>query len=174
MSLVVFICVIIFFNQKPAYEMRISDWSSDVCSSDLQSESGLANATTGNLATSGGSAGNDSIVADGGASGDDVVAGDAQALSQSGHALSESVNGLSSTVGSVGNDDIWTGGFNQTGDLVAGDPMAKSGGTATAHGDNLAWNANTAGVDTLVSGAGHDTITCGAMATQGASSEGKE
>src|SRR3546814_6682942 len=24
-----------FFNQKPAYEMRISDWSSDVCSSDL-------------------------------------------------------------------------------------------------------------------------------------------
>src|SRR3546814_20531382 len=25
-----------FFNQKTAYEMRISDWSSDVCSSDLQ------------------------------------------------------------------------------------------------------------------------------------------
>src|SRR3546814_6162028 len=25
-----------FFKQKPAYEMRISDWSSDVCSSDLQ------------------------------------------------------------------------------------------------------------------------------------------
>src|SRR3546814_17866835 len=24
-----------FFNQKTAYEMRISDWSSDVCSSDL-------------------------------------------------------------------------------------------------------------------------------------------
>src|SRR3546814_4896892 len=24
-----------FFRQKPAYEMRISDWSSDVCSSDL-------------------------------------------------------------------------------------------------------------------------------------------
>src|SRR3546814_5222084 len=24
-----------FFKQKPAYEMRISDWSSDVCSSDL-------------------------------------------------------------------------------------------------------------------------------------------
>src|SRR3546814_2717188 len=29
-------CVIIFFfKQKTAYEMRISDWSSDVCSSDL-------------------------------------------------------------------------------------------------------------------------------------------
>src|SRR3546814_988137 len=26
---------IIFFNQKTAYELRISDWSSDVCSSDL-------------------------------------------------------------------------------------------------------------------------------------------
>src|SRR3546814_19514555 len=26
-----------FFKQKTAYEMRISDWSSDVCSSDLKS-----------------------------------------------------------------------------------------------------------------------------------------
>src|SRR3546814_4369494 len=31
----VFSCVF-FFKQKTAYEMRISDWSSDVCSSDLQ------------------------------------------------------------------------------------------------------------------------------------------
>src|SRR3546814_7735029 len=30
-------CVVFFFfKQKTAYEMRISDWSSDVCSSDLQ------------------------------------------------------------------------------------------------------------------------------------------
>src|SRR3546814_2016154 len=29
-----------FFKQKTAYEMRISDWSSDVCSSDLQSSAG--------------------------------------------------------------------------------------------------------------------------------------
>src|SRR3546814_8817041 len=31
------ICVYVFFffKQKTAYEMRISDWSSDVCSSDL-------------------------------------------------------------------------------------------------------------------------------------------
>src|SRR3546814_3978531 len=28
-------CLIFFFKQKTAYEMRISDWSSDVCSSDL-------------------------------------------------------------------------------------------------------------------------------------------
>src|SRR3546814_1085788 len=27
-----------FFKQKTAYEMRISDWSSDVCSSDLMRE----------------------------------------------------------------------------------------------------------------------------------------
>src|SRR3546814_3749847 len=27
----------VFFKQKTAYEMRISDWSSDVCSSDLES-----------------------------------------------------------------------------------------------------------------------------------------
>src|SRR3546814_1112360 len=30
-----FIFVFFFFKQKTAYEMRISDWSSDVCSSDL-------------------------------------------------------------------------------------------------------------------------------------------
>src|SRR3546814_4117312 len=29
------LCCIFFFKQKTAYEMRISDWSSDVCSSDL-------------------------------------------------------------------------------------------------------------------------------------------
>src|SRR3546814_2723135 len=28
---------VFFFKQKTAYEMRISDWSSDVCSSDLLS-----------------------------------------------------------------------------------------------------------------------------------------
>src|SRR3546814_10307853 len=31
------VCVrVFFFKQKTAYEMRISDWSSDVCSSDLR------------------------------------------------------------------------------------------------------------------------------------------
>src|SRR3546814_14270954 len=34
-----FMCYVLFFffKQKTAYEMRISDWSSDVCSSDLLS-----------------------------------------------------------------------------------------------------------------------------------------
>src|SRR3546814_20071982 len=31
------VIVFFFFKQKTAYEMRISDWSSDVCSSDLAS-----------------------------------------------------------------------------------------------------------------------------------------
>src|SRR3546814_6480754 len=35
-SLLLFVvCLVFFFKQKTAYEMRISDWSSDVCSSDL-------------------------------------------------------------------------------------------------------------------------------------------
>src|SRR3546814_6778235 len=29
------VCVMFFFKQKTAYYMRISDWNSDVCSSDL-------------------------------------------------------------------------------------------------------------------------------------------
>src|SRR3546814_9736798 len=33
--------MIFFFKHKTAYEMRISDWSSDVCSSDLISNRGL-------------------------------------------------------------------------------------------------------------------------------------
>src|SRR3546814_2615013 len=33
---------VFFFKQKTAYEMRISDWSSDVCSSDLDAVQKLA------------------------------------------------------------------------------------------------------------------------------------
>src|SRR3546814_6244617 len=33
--LYLFVLFVFFFKQKTAYEMRISDWSSDVCSSDL-------------------------------------------------------------------------------------------------------------------------------------------
>src|SRR3546814_3436392 len=35
MFIVSCLCFFFFFKQKTAYEMRISDWSSDVCSSDL-------------------------------------------------------------------------------------------------------------------------------------------
>src|SRR3546814_7079932 len=31
----VLLCFVFFFKQRTAYEMRISDWSSDLCSSDL-------------------------------------------------------------------------------------------------------------------------------------------
>src|SRR3546814_8044653 len=36
-DLIVILCMFVFFffKQKTAYEMRISDWSSEVCSSDL-------------------------------------------------------------------------------------------------------------------------------------------
>src|SRR3546814_1847522 len=34
--------MVFFFKQKTAYEMRISDWSSDVCSSDLPASPAVA------------------------------------------------------------------------------------------------------------------------------------
>src|SRR3546814_4880828 len=36
MSIVCCVSFVFFVKQKTAYEMRISDWSSDVCSSDLR------------------------------------------------------------------------------------------------------------------------------------------
>src|SRR3546814_1007825 len=41
------IIVVFFFKQKTAYEVRISDWSSDVCSSDLQRRAGPSGTATG-------------------------------------------------------------------------------------------------------------------------------
>src|SRR3546814_8668979 len=38
-----------FFKQKTAYEMRISDWSSDVCSSDLGMPAWMVEAKTPSL-----------------------------------------------------------------------------------------------------------------------------
>src|SRR3546814_3607172 len=34
-GIILYFFVFFFFKQKTAYDMRISDWSSDVCSSDL-------------------------------------------------------------------------------------------------------------------------------------------
>src|SRR3546814_11664590 len=44
---VVYSCCFFFFKQKTAYEMRISDWSSDVCSSDLSDDGKEASARAG-------------------------------------------------------------------------------------------------------------------------------
>src|SRR3546814_531175 len=48
-----FVLFFFFFKQKTAYEMRISDWSSDVCSSDLMVDApvsgGIAAAAGGTL-----------------------------------------------------------------------------------------------------------------------------
>src|SRR3546814_21008977 len=38
--MIVWCVFFVFFKQKTAYEMRISDWSSDVCSSDLEDRLG--------------------------------------------------------------------------------------------------------------------------------------
>src|SRR3546814_6597099 len=48
------LCYLFFFKQKTAYDMRISDWSSDVCSSDLRQrllleEEGLEFSVAGKL-----------------------------------------------------------------------------------------------------------------------------
>src|SRR3546814_19566489 len=42
-------CIFFFFKQKTAYEMRISDWSSDVCSSDLRNFRLTADNNAGNV-----------------------------------------------------------------------------------------------------------------------------
>src|SRR3546814_8597038 len=44
--------IFFFFKQKTAYEMRISDWSSDVCSSDLMSSRASAIAESAGNQTS--------------------------------------------------------------------------------------------------------------------------
>src|SRR3546814_3797855 len=42
-----------FFKQKTSYEMRISDWSSDVCSSDLKTALQLSREVAGQLSSAG-------------------------------------------------------------------------------------------------------------------------
>src|SRR3546814_2271769 len=44
----VMIVYFFFFKQKTAYEMRISDWSSDVCSSDLRAPGANVRTQEGN------------------------------------------------------------------------------------------------------------------------------
>src|SRR3546814_17197858 len=44
-----YVVIFFFFKQKTAYEMRISDWSSDVCSSDLQLRAFFANEYRGGV-----------------------------------------------------------------------------------------------------------------------------
>src|SRR3546814_3399657 len=46
--------VVFFFKQKTAYEMRISDWSSDVCSSDLKTGKVHAHVGRATILASGG------------------------------------------------------------------------------------------------------------------------
>src|SRR3546814_10852626 len=64
-----------FFKQKTAYEMRISDWSSDVCSSDLHGEQdAIFTGTFGIVRHRGGDAGDWRSGGSGGALGKDLFA----------------------------------------------------------------------------------------------------
>src|SRR3546814_7384795 len=64
-----------FFKQKTAYEMRISDWSSDVCSSDLQTvDAGAGDDVIHGLTTL-----TDADVINGGAGADTLTIGVAEA-----------------------------------------------------------------------------------------------
>src|SRR3546814_7166425 len=52
--------IFFFFKQKTAYEMRISDWSSDVCSSDLHGGTG-GSISMGGVAGIGGTSGTSNV-----------------------------------------------------------------------------------------------------------------
>src|SRR3546814_17820412 len=82
--------------------MRISDWSSDVCSSDLHGDGAIA--------------GDDSIVS---GDGNDTVAGGSLAHGV-GYAYAET-NNTASDFGSAGNDDVDTG---ESDDSFSGDSLA--------------------------------------------------
>src|SRR3546814_3132777 len=58
MTVCVWVCLhlVCFFKQKTAYEMRISDWSSDVCSSDLAAAAGTGGGGDGKHAVGAGRA----------------------------------------------------------------------------------------------------------------------
>src|SRR3546814_20938845 len=60
--MVIVLCCFFFFKQKTAYEMRISDWSSDVCSSDLGTAEQDMTAAVGKGSTIGEIARNDPAV----------------------------------------------------------------------------------------------------------------
>src|SRR3546814_8488889 len=64
-----FVLLFFFFKQKPAYEMRISDWSSYVCSSDLFRDlfsKGFAfDKLAGNVRIAAGKASTDDLLIDG-------------------------------------------------------------------------------------------------------------
>src|SRR3546814_17504053 len=96
-----------FFKQKTAYEMRISDWSSDVCSSD--------NDATAIGSGSAANAGRDFILANADDLGD-VLAGDAASSDAAGGNAVVTNDAVADLGGraTAGNDDITAGGGHAT------------------------------------------------------------
>src|SRR3546814_9894625 len=111
--------LLFFFKQKTSYEMRISDWSADVCSSDLVEE--LLGGGDGEEAG-------------------DLVAGDALSAADHGVAKANSTAKVDDTgdtyvnAAIAGSDLILTGGGN---DVVSGGALATGDG-ASAEATNQA------------------------------------
>src|SRR3546814_3259032 len=115
---------VFFFKQKTAYEMRISDWSSDVCSSDLPP------GATRTLTISG------SVNASAGA----TVVNSAE-ISASSAPDSDSTPGN----GGAGEDDQANASFTVSGSRMAGAPPALTcpAGSTIFDWDGIAWSAGT-------------------------------
>src|SRR3546814_15134354 len=74
----VYIVFFFFFKQKTAYEMRISYWSSDVCSSDLRARVKALSKDVGRLRGQGDAAGAEDLMAQSRALGDQEKALDVE------------------------------------------------------------------------------------------------
>src|SRR3546814_5855070 len=101
--------VVFFFKQKTAYEMRISDWSSDVCSSDLVLNAGGSVTNQTHTAITGGNGGNGGLGKDvaGGLGGDGgtgiLLSAGGSVTNQGGITGGAGGTGGTSILGSTGN-----------------------------------------------------------------------
>src|SRR3546814_13672446 len=127
--------MVFFFKQKTAYEMRISDWSSDVCSSDLVEIIGddtaadrLVGTAFGDHIHAGG--GDDTLLGGGGA---DTLSGDDGADLLSGGAGDDVLLGLAGADtlhGGAGNDVFVVGDGYTVLDWAAGEELILDGAVA--------------------------------------------
>src|SRR3546814_2412500 len=119
--------------------MRISDWSSDVCASDL--------------------AGVDGVSLNGGA---DVFGGDALTI-ENGAGATATANNTADGIGAVAGDDHVLAGEGN--DMGGGEAAEISLAEANATANNHATNSGSAGNDTINGAGGNDTLSGGAFAS---------
>src|SRR3546814_3559526 len=99
--------IVFFFKQKTAYEMRISDWSSDVCSSDLGSPDAGACASGNGLSWPGSGKGVGTSTTRIGAGGlaigvASISTGASSAISDAGRVLAQAASATQSTGDKIG------------------------------------------------------------------------